>query len=140
MQGSRLWLWWRRRRLNLQILDIASAEEDVLVDFVASGDLYPVLLAPFGSKRPHIAEADAGLLGVDVVEDALVPDLALGGEADEAPEVRLRGRRPGRRLARGGGGGGGRRWWRRFRRHGWQLGLGCTSEGREGEKIGRAHV
>lgn len=90
----------------MQILDIASSEEYVLVDFVASGNLYPVFLPPFGSKRPHIAQADAGLLGVDVVEDALVPDLALGGEADEAPEVRLRGRRPGRRwrLARGGPG------------------------------------
>jgi hypothetical protein len=40
-----------------------------------------------------IAQADAGLLRVDVVEDALVPDLALGGQADDAPDVRLRGRR-----------------------------------------------
>jgi hypothetical protein len=40
-----------------------------------------------------IAQADAGLLRVDVVEDALVPDLALGGQADGAPDVRLRGRR-----------------------------------------------
>lgn len=107
----------------MQILDIASAEEYVLIDLVASGDLYPVLLPPFGSKRPHVAQADAGLLGVDVVEDALVPDLALGGEADEAPEVRLRGRRPGRRRLprgrRGGGGRGGRLRRGRFGRHGW---------------------
>ena len=108
----------------MQILDIASAKEYVLIDLVASGDLYPVLLPPFGSKRPHVAQADAGLLGVDVVEDALVPDLALGGEADEAPEIRLRGRRPGRRRLprgrRGGGGGGrgGRLRRGRFGRHG----------------------
>jgi hypothetical protein len=31
-------------------LDIASAEEYVLVNLVASGDLYPVLLPSFGSK------------------------------------------------------------------------------------------
>lgn len=97
-----------------------------------------------------IAQADAGLLGVDVVEDALVPDLALGGEADEAPEVRLRGRRPGRRrrLPRGGRGrgGGGQRRWRRFGRHGWpprgSLGLGAragaaseSERGKEGERV-----
>jgi hypothetical protein len=77
-----------------------------------------------------IAQADAGLLGVDVVEDALVPDLALRCQADEAPEVRLRGRgRPAAAAAGGGGGrgrrprsrGGGRRRRRRrwrFSRHG----------------------
>lgn len=84
-----------------------------------------------GGKAITIAQADAGLLGVDVVEDALVPDLALGGQADEAPDVRLRGpgrpaagagAGPGRGRGRGGrplgrrGGGRRRRW--RFRRHG----------------------
>lgn len=103
-------------------------------------------------KAITIAQADAGLLGVDVVEDALVPDLALGGQADEAPDVRLRGaggpaagagggrgRRP---RGRGGGGGRRRRW--RFRRHGRRgipgrarLGLGMRSgAGREGEGEG----
>ena len=37
-----------------------------------------------------VPEPDAGLLGVDGVEDTLVPDLALGREADHAPDVRLR--------------------------------------------------
>jgi len=112
----------------LQILDISSPEEDILVNFVASRNLHSVFLPTFGSKGPHIAQADAGLLGVDVVEDALVPDLALRCQADEAPEVRLRGRgRPAAAAAGGGGGrgrrprsrGGGRRRRRwRFSRHG----------------------
>ena len=73
-----------------------------------------------------VAQADARLLGVDVVEDALVPDLALGGQADEAPDVRLRGRRrpatgAGRgRRPRGRHGGGRRRRRWRFSRHGRQ--------------------
>ena len=103
---------------------------------------------PGEGKAITIAQADAGLLGVDVVEDALVPDLALGGQADEAPDVRLGG--PGRPAAgaRGGrgrrplgrGGGRRRRRWR-FRRHGRRgipgrarLGLGMRGgAGREGE-------
>jgi hypothetical protein len=40
-----------------------------------------------------VPEPDAGFLGVDGVEDALVPDLALGSEAYHAPDVRLRRRR-----------------------------------------------
>lgn len=133
----------------MQILDISSPKEDVLVNFVASRNLHSIFLSPFGPKGPHIAQADAGLLGVDVVEDALVPDLALGGQADEAPDVRLRG--PGRPAAGAGGGrgrrplgrGGGRRRRRRwrFRRHGRRgipgrarLGLGMRGgAGREGE-------
>ena len=74
-----------------------------------------------------VAQADAGLFGVDVVEDALVPDLALGGQADEVPDVRLRGRgRPAAGAGRGrrprGRRGGGRRRRRRWRfsRHGRQ--------------------
>lgn len=101
-------------------------------------------------KAITIAEADAGLLGVDVVEDALVPDLALGGQADEAPDVRLRG--PGRpaaagpgrgrgRRPRGRGGGGGRRRWR-FRRHGrrgipGRAKLGLGMRGGAGRERGR---
>jgi hypothetical protein len=76
-------------------------------------------------KAVTIAQADAGLLGVDFVKDALVPDLALRSQANEAPDVRLRG--PGRPAAGGRGRRGrrprgrgrrrrSRRW--RFRRHG----------------------
>lgn len=49
-----------------------------------------------------ISKADAGFLGVDVEEDPLVPDLALGGEADEAPDVRVHRRAGSRRLCRHG--------------------------------------
>ncbi|KAG6518335.1 hypothetical protein ZIOFF_021739 [Zingiber officinale] len=41
-----------------------------------------------------VAQAYAGFLGVDAVDDALVSDLALGGQAYEAPDVGVR-RRPG---------------------------------------------
>ncbi|KAG6522572.1 hypothetical protein ZIOFF_019713 [Zingiber officinale] len=37
-----------------------------------------------------VAQAYAGFLGVDAVEDALVSDLALGGQAYEAPDVGVR--------------------------------------------------
>jgi hypothetical protein len=99
-------------------------------------------------KAVTIAQADAGLLGVDFVKDALVPDLALRSQANEAPDVRLRG--PGRPAAGGRGGRGrrsrgrgrrrrSRRW--RFRRHGRnripgraRLELGMRGgAGREGE-------
>ena len=43
-----------------------------------------------GTVSRTVPEPDAGLLGVDGVQYALVPDLALGREAYHAPDVRLR--------------------------------------------------
>ena len=89
-----------------------------------------------------VAQADARLLGVDVVEDALVPDLALGGQADEAPDVRVRGRRrpaigAGRgRRPRGRQEGGRRRRRWRFSRHGRRGIPGRSERGRLGMRGG----
>lgn len=42
-------------------------------------------------KGITIAKPDAGLLGVDGVMDALIPDLALQSQANAAPDVQLCG-------------------------------------------------
>lgn len=42
-----------------------------------------------GEKKGTISEPNTGLLRVDIVENTLVSDLALRGQADQAPDIRI---------------------------------------------------
>lgn len=46
----------------------------------------------FGIKTDTVFQSDAGLFGVDIVENALVSDLTLGSQAYQAAEVGIGGR------------------------------------------------
>lgn len=72
--------------LYAEILHIAAAEDDVLVDVVGSSDLVLAIAAAFGTERGDILEGNGGALGVDLMEGSNVS----GGWGQEV------GRRKGR--------------------------------------------
>merc|ERR1719300_1837948 len=77
---------WLGRLADTDVLDVGATEDDVLVGLIPGGHRAvggPVL----GSIRPNFGQGHGGLLGVDGVEDALVPDLRLGDQGDLGPEV-----------------------------------------------------
>lgn len=54
--------------------------------------------------KKTILESDRGVLGADGGQDALVADIGLGGEANQATDIGIASRRGRRGGARGGGG------------------------------------
>lgn len=61
--------------LYAEILHIAAAEDDVLVDVVGSSDLVLAIAAAFGTERGDILEGNGGALGVDLMEGSNVSDV-----------------------------------------------------------------
>merc|ERR1719394_1198446 len=75
-----------RRVAHADVLDVAAAEDDVLVDLV-SGSHRAVRGAVLRAEGTDFGQSDGGLVGVDRVEDALVSDLGLRDEADLRAEI-----------------------------------------------------
>jgi hypothetical protein len=71
----------------LQILDIRTPEDDIVIHFVASRNLGSILLSALCSERSHVLERNVGVFSVDGVQNALVANLTFGREADEAADV-----------------------------------------------------
>jgi hypothetical protein len=71
-------LWWAvlfRRCENSQVFDVASAEDDAIVDGVRAWDLLGrIALATFGAMTLHILQRNGGGLGVDGFEGADVSE------------------------------------------------------------------
>ena len=76
--------------LDLDVLDVCALEHDVIVDLRAGRDLRANLLATLGAVGLDVLDRQRGINIVNVVKDALVPDLALGDQADLGPDVLLR--------------------------------------------------
>jgi len=79
-----------RRLTHPDVLDVGSAEDDVLVSLIPWSDRtvsWPVL----GTIRANFGQSDSGLLGVDGVEDSLVTNLRLGDQRDLGAKIRNAG-------------------------------------------------
>jgi len=65
---------WLGRLTDTNILNISSSEYDVLVHLVPGGH-WAVSRAVLSPERSDFSQGYGGHLGVDGVEDALIPDL-----------------------------------------------------------------
>lgn len=79
------------RVVNLQVLDVGSAEHDVFVDMIARRDfLLRTALdrnTAFGTPRSDSFKSDGGLVWVDGGEKALVTNIGFRDERDERSDV-----------------------------------------------------
>ena len=89
--------------VDVQVLDVRSLKQDVVVHGVVGWVRLPACGgAAFGAEALDGLQGDAGLLLVDGEEDAFVPDVLVGDEADVRADELARCRH----LLKGEGGGG----------------------------------
>lgn len=86
-------IWWhhgRRARwrgfADGKVLDLRTSENDVVINFIGWGNDF--LLSVFRSERSDVLQRYFRFVGVDAIEDALIPDLILGDQANATTEVR----------------------------------------------------
>ena len=89
--------------VDVQVLDVRSLKQDVIVHGVIGGVGLPACgSAAFGAEALDGLQGDAGLLLVDGDEDAFVPDILVGNEADVRADALARSRHLTRRRSLGG--------------------------------------
>jgi hypothetical protein len=66
----------------MQVLNVRTPENDVLVDFSRGCDLWSIEPAALGTERTHVLQRHSRLLRVDGIESTLVPDFRFRNEAD----------------------------------------------------------
>jgi len=71
---------------DTDVLNVGPAEDDVLVHLVP-GCHGSVSWSILSTERSDFGQSDRGHLGVDGVEDTLIPDLRFGDQADLGPQV-----------------------------------------------------